>query len=167
MNWLHQLQRKIIAPGHPLPDCGSQKVVFTNGCFDLLHKGHIDYLAQAADWGDRLVVGINSDDSVRRQRKGPHRPVQPLEARATLLAALAFVSAVVPFDEDTPLALIASIQPDVLVKGGDYNPHQTNPEAKDYIVGREIVLNRGGEVKVVQLVAGYSTTALLQKIHRL
>lgn len=130
-------------------------VVFTNGCFDLLHLGHIDYLEKASQLGDRFIIGINSDASVRRL-KGESRPLQNEEARSRLLAALAFVDAVVLFTEDTPLALISAIQPDVLVKGDDYSVEN--------IVGADVVLQKGGQVRTVALVAGCSTTALVNKI---
>lgn len=132
-----------------------QKIVFTNGCFDLLHLGHITYLEEAAKLGDVLVVGLNSDESVRRL-KGPSRPVFPQEARARLLAALEFVEAVVVFEEDTPLRLIEKIRPDVLVKGGDYTP--------ETIVGADVVRSYGGRVEILPLVPGYSTTALIRRL---
>ncbi|MBM4274082.1 MAG: D-glycero-beta-D-manno-heptose 1-phosphate adenylyltransferase [Deltaproteobacteria bacterium] len=133
-----------------------RKVVFTNGCFDLLHPGHIDYLEQARSLGDALVVGVNTDDSVTRLGKGPGRPVNPERDRARVLAALAGVDRVVLFDEDTPLELITALQPDVLVKGGDY-------QLED-IVGREVVLARGGQVLALPFVSGYSTSQLLDRI---
>lgn len=133
-----------------------QRVVFTNGCFDILHPGHVDYLSRARSLGDLLVVGLNTDASVRRQNKGPDRPVNPESARAYVLAGLACVDFVCLFDEDTPLELIKSVQPDVLVKGGDWPVER--------IVGREIVLARGGDVLSLPLLAGWSTTALVQKI---
>ncbi len=132
-----------------------QKVVFTNGCFDLLHLGHVDYLERAAQLGDILVVGLNSDDSVRRL-KGPDRPVLPQEARARLLAAMEFVEAVVFFDEDTPQRLIEYLRPAVLVKGGDYTP--------DTVVGASFVQSYGGEVVILPYIEGYSTTKLIQKL---
>jgi rfaE bifunctional protein nucleotidyltransferase chain/domain len=132
-----------------------EPVVFTNGCFDILHLGHIDYLEQAAGRGKRLVVGLNSDASVRRL-KGPERPVNPEYARARLLAALAFVDAVVVFGEDTPLQLIASLVPQVLVKGSDY--------AVSDIVGADVVLAHGGKVETIDLVQGYSTTNIIRKM---
>lgn len=131
-----------------------QKIVFTNGCFDLLHLGHVSYLEAAARLGDVLVVGVNSDDSVRRL-KGPRRPLQSQEARTRILAALEFVEAVVIFEEDTPLRLIEKIAPDVLVKGGDYTP--------DKVVGAEFVRSRGGEVVILPFVEGYSTTGLIER----
>ena len=130
------------------------KVVFTNGCFDLLHLGHVDYLEQARHLGDALVVGLNTDESVGRLKPG--RPIQDETARARILASLAFVDAVVLFGEPTPLALIELVQPNVLVKGDDY--------AIDGIVGHELVLNRGGQVLTVPLVPGYSTSRIVQKI---
>jgi rfaE bifunctional protein nucleotidyltransferase chain/domain len=130
-------------------------VVFTNGVFDLLHPGHIRYLQQARRLGDALIVGVNSDRSVRAI-KGPRRPITPEAERAEIVAALECVDAAVVFDEETPHALIAVLQPDVLVKGADW--------AEDAIVGRDIVEARGGRVVRVPIEAGYSTTAMLQKI---
>src|SRR5438046_2823584 len=132
-------------------------VVFTNGVFDLLHPGHLRYLQQARALGDALIVGINSDRSVRAI-KGAGRPITPEAERAEILAALTCVDAVVIFDEDTPHALIASIQPDVLVKGADW--------AADAIVGRDIVEARGGRVVRVAIETGYSTTAIVDKSRR-
>jgi D-beta-D-heptose 7-phosphate kinase/D-beta-D-heptose 1-phosphate adenosyltransferase len=129
-----------------------QTVVFTNGCFDLLHLGHVRLLRQAAALGDYLVVGLNSDASVRRL-KGPTRPLNPEDARAEVLAALECVDAVTVFDEDTPLALIASILPDVLVKGGDYRPEQ--------VVGRAEVEAAGGRLVLIPLIEGHSTSRLV------
>lgn len=134
----------------------AQKVVFTNGCFDLLHVGHVQYLEEARCLGDALIVAVNTDDSVRRLSKGSGRPVNPERDRARVLAALASVDRVVLFPEDTPQEIIIELKPDVLVKGGDYAPEE--------IVGREAVLARGGQVKVIPFVPGYSTTALLARI---
>ena len=131
------------------------KIVFTNGCFDLLHKGHIEYLSTSADNGDVLVVGLNSDDSVKRI-KGDNRPIQDESSRAITLASLKMVTVVVLFDEDTPYNLINEIQPDVLVKGADYQ--------EDEIVGADIVKDRGGEIITVNLSEGYSTTNIINKI---
>lgn len=128
------------------------KVVFTNGCFDILHRGHIEYLSKAADMGDVLVVGLNTDASVKRL-KGEGRPVNNEEARALVLASLSFVDAVVLFDDDTPYELIKAIRPDVLVKGADYKVEE--------IVGYDIVTSYGGTVTTVPLVEGYSTTKFL------
>jgi D-beta-D-heptose 7-phosphate kinase / D-beta-D-heptose 1-phosphate adenosyltransferase len=131
------------------------KVGFTNGCFDILHPGHVAYLAQARSWCDRLVVGLNTDRSVRAL-KGEGRPVNDLRSRALVLAALSSVDLVAPFDEDTPLELIRAVQPDVLVKGADY--------AKDEVVGHELVESWGGEVRLAALVEGHSTTSTLRKL---
>jgi rfaE bifunctional protein nucleotidyltransferase chain/domain len=135
-----------------------QRIVFTNGCFDLLHYGHLHYLAEARDLGTRLVVGLNSADSVRRL-KGPTRPINDETTRAHMLAALEMVDAVVIFDEDTPLELIKTVMPDVLVKGGDWKP--------DQIVGSDLVLAHGGEVRSLPFVEGYSTTNIERKILQL
>jgi D-glycero-beta-D-manno-heptose 1-phosphate adenylyltransferase len=134
----------------------NSKVVFTNGCFDILHLGHVDYLEQAKALGDVLVLGLNSDDSVRRQNKGTERPLQNEEARARIMAALQFVDAVCIFDEDTPLNLILELRPDILVKGDDY--------AIDQIVGAKEVLDWGGSVQTIPLVQGHSTTNIVKKI---
>ncbi len=134
-----------------------ERVVFTNGCFDLLHVGHVRYLGAARELGDRLVVGLNSDASVRRL-KGPDRPVTPEAERAEVLAALASVDAVTLFQEDTPLELITSVTPDILVKGGDW--------AVDAVVGREHVLAAGGRVLTLPVVPGRSTSALIASLNR-
>ena len=133
-----------------------RRVVFTNGVFDLLHPGHTRYLSGARAQGDALVVAVNADRSVRALAKGPDRPVTPEHERAELLAALAAVDAVVIFDDETPLAIVAAIQPDVLVKGADW--------ADDAIVGREVVEARGGRVVRVALAPGYSTTTILDRV---
>lgn len=132
-----------------------QKVVFTNGCFDILHRGHIEYLSQAASLGDRLIIGLNSDESVKRL-KGNSRPIMDEESRAYILASLYWVDGVVIFEEDTPIKLIEALLPDILVKGGDY-------EIED-IVGAESVLERGGKVKSLDFVEGYSTSTYINKI---
>jgi rfaE bifunctional protein nucleotidyltransferase chain/domain len=132
-----------------------ERIVFTNGVFDLLHRGHVEYLEEARALGDRLVVGVNSDASVRRI-KGPERPLVPAAERAELLAALACVDLALVFDESTPERLIHEVKPDVLVKGGDWTP--------DRIVGREFVESRGGRVLNVPLREGLSTTALIERI---
>jgi D-glycero-beta-D-manno-heptose 1-phosphate adenylyltransferase len=131
------------------------RVVFTNGCFDILHYGHIQYLAEARDLGQRLVVGLNASESVSRL-KGPHRPINDEKTRTYLLAALQTVDLVVIFEEDTPFDLITALLPDVLVKGGDWKPEQ--------IVGSDVVLARGGEVRSLQFAEGYSTTNIEQRI---
>ena len=132
-----------------------KKIVFTNGCFDLLHLGHIDYLVKAADLGDKLVIGLNSDRSTR-QLKGEHRPINNEESRSAILAALFFVDAVVLFDEETPTNLIDLVKPDILVKGSDYKV--------DEIAGADIVTASGGEVRLLDYLPGYSTTAIEKKI---
>ncbi|MFZ1703905.1 MAG: D-glycero-beta-D-manno-heptose 1-phosphate adenylyltransferase [Saprospiraceae bacterium] len=131
------------------------KVVFTNGCFDILHKGHVVYLEEAKQEGQILIVGVNSDASVKKL-KGQHRPIVTEEGRVSVLAALESVDAVILFDEDTPLQLIQNIGPDILVKGGDY-------DLKD-IVGSDFVLQKGGRVKQLSLIEGYSTSMIEQKI---
>lgn len=143
-----------------------EKVVFTNGCFDILHKGHVTYLAQAADFGTKLVVALNTDASVKRLGKGDERPVNPESARSVVMAALGFVDAVVVFDEDTPLETILALQPDVLVKGADYDADETDPASKKYIVGSAEVRANGGTVKTVELVQGFSTTSIINKLAR-
>lgn len=134
---------------------GSQKVVFTNGCFDLLHAGHVAYLQEAKQQGDILVLGLNSDSSVR-ELKGPTRPIQKEDDRAFILAGLSCIDYVCLFSEETPLNLIQSVKPDVLVKGGDWKPEQ--------IVGSEFVLAAGGEVKSLAFVEGRSTTNIVEII---
>ena len=133
----------------------NEKVVFTNGCFDILHLGHMDYLAKAADLGDRLIIGLNSDASVARL-KGDSRPIIDQETRAIKLASLIFVDAVVLFSDETPLHTILTLQPDVLVKGGDYT--------LDTIVGAKEVLEKGGSVEVIPFIEGHSTSSIIQKI---
>ena len=132
-------------------------VVFTNGCFDILHRGHVSYLTRARALGDRLIVGVNTDASVRRL-KGEGRPVVGQDDRAYVLAALACVDAVTLFDEDTPAQLIEALVPDVLVKGGDYTPEQ--------VVGREIVERSGGRLVLLPFLSGRSTTQILNRIQR-
>jgi len=133
-----------------------RKVVFTNGCFDLLHVGHVRYLQAARALGDFLVLGLNDDASVRRLDKGPGRPLVPQNERAEILAALACIDAVVLFSQDTPLELIRTLRPNILVKGGDYTPES--------IVGRPEVLTWGGEVHVIPFVPGRSTSSLIERI---
>ena len=134
-----------------------QRVVFTNGCFDLLHLGHVDYLEKARALGDKLIVGLNTDASVSRL-KGPDRPLQDEMSRARIMASLLFIDAVVLFEEETPYELIKEVQPDILVKGDDY--------AIQNIAGHDLVLEKGGEVKTIQLVKGYSTSGIVDKIKR-
>ncbi len=143
-----------------------KKIVFTNGVFDILHVGHVTYLQQAQSLGDVLIVGLNSDTSVKRLNKGPERPIHDEQARKQVLEALRFVDAVFIFNDDTPLELILSICPDVLVKGGDYSPDITDPSDKRYMVGSKEVKSWGGAAVAIPLVAGYSTTAAIQKMKR-
>jgi rfaE bifunctional protein nucleotidyltransferase chain/domain len=130
----------------------SDKIVFTNGCFDLLHEGHVTYLAKAAEEGNRLVLALNTDASVKRQGKGVDRPINGESSRAIVLAALGFVDLVVLFDQDTPLEMIEFLKPDILVKGADYDPSERNPNSKKYIVGSDV--------------DGFSTTAILAKARK-
>ena len=132
-----------------------QKIVFTNGCFDVLHFGHVHYLLEAKKLGEILVVGLNSDDSVRRL-KGPSRPINGEKERAFVLAALSFVDYVVLFEEDTPENLIKAVRPDVLVKGGDY--------ALDQIVGADFVRENGGTVTTIPFVEGFSSSQIIEQL---
>ena len=134
----------------------NQKIVFTNGCFDILHRGHVEYLAKAKDLGDKLIIGLNTDDSVKRLGKSPDRPINNEETRAIVLAALECVDAIILFNEDTPLQLITLILPNVLVKGSDYQIEN--------IVGYKEVTENGGEVKTIDFVQGFSTTSILKKL---
>ncbi len=160
MDYLQVIQNKIIdkdalsklVANYQLKN---QKIVFTNGCFDLLHQGHVTYLAQAASLGNRLIVGINSDNSVQKL-KGIHRPIKDEKSRTLIMASLHVISAVIVFDEDTPLELIKIIKPDFLVKGGDWEPAK--------IVGSDIVQSYGGQVISIPFIDGYSTTAIETKI---
>jgi len=142
------------------------KIVFTNGCFDILHQGHVTYLAQSAAKGNRMVIGLNTDVSVKRQGKGDDRPVNNQDSRAILIAALGFVDAVVFFDKDTPLDLIKDIEPSVLAKGADYDPDETDENSKKYIVGSKEVKNNGGEVFAIPLIEGFSTTSIIEKLRK-
>ena len=160
MSHLNKINRKIFS----LDDLKNQvnawkqageDVVFTNGCFDIIHRGHIEVLAQTADLGDRLIIGLNSDTSIQKL-KGKNRPIIEEQSRAILLASLEFVDAVVIFSEDTPLKLISALLPDVLAKGGDYEI--------ETIVGHEIVQQNGGKVKLVPFVDGFSSTTIIEKI---
>jgi D-glycero-beta-D-manno-heptose 1-phosphate adenylyltransferase len=135
-----------------------EKVVFTNGCFDIMHLGHVDYLEKARSLGDRLVLGLNTDDSVSRF-KGPTRPIQDEQSRARILAALQFIDLVVFFNEDTPLNLISELIPNVLVKGSDY--------LAENIVGADVVKRNGGVIKTIDFVPGYSTTRIVEKIKQI
>ena len=160
MNYLEKICNKILDKdglAQWLDDCrkNGKKIVFSNGCFDILHRGHVEYLSKAAAFGDVMVIGLNTDASVRRL-KGPSRPVNDEKARAFVLAGLECVTAVVLFDEDTPYNLIKTVQPDVLVKGSDYKPED--------IVGYDIVMAKGGKVVTVDLVEGFSTTRTIEKM---
>lgn len=134
----------------------NQKIVFTNGCFDILHRGHVEYLAKAKDLGSKLIIGLNTDDSVKRLGKSPDRPINNEETRAIVLSALECVDAIVLFNEDTPLQLIEFILPNILVKGSDYKVEN--------IVGYKAVTENGGEVKTIDFVQGFSTTSILKKL---
>lgn len=162
MNYFENIKSKILNGNSLekwLEECrrSGKKIVFSNGCFDILHRGHVEYLSKAAAKGDALIIGLNTDASVRRL-KGPTRPVNDENARAFVLAALEFVSAVTLFDEDTPYQLINKVQPDVLVKGSDYKPED--------IVGYDIVMAKGGRVETIDLVEGFSTTKTIEKLSR-
>lgn len=159
MNHLEKIQNKILNKDNLaewVAECRAKgsKIVFSNGCFDILHRGHVEYLAKAADFGDEMLIGLNTDASVKRL-KGPSRPINDEYARAIVLAGLEFISAVVLFDEDTPYNLIKAVQPDVLVKGSDYKPED--------IVGYDIVTAKGGRVETIDFVDGYSTTRTIEK----
>ena len=162
----HNIEKTLLDKICDLPQMRSQvaawqqegkKVVFTNGVFDLLHIGHITYLAKASELGDKLIIGLNADSSVRRI-KGEDRPVNDQNSRAALLAALFFVDGIVVFEEDTPLNLITTLLPDILVKGADY--------AIENIVGGKEVIANGGEVRTIDFVEGYSSTSIIQKIRK-
>jgi rfaE bifunctional protein nucleotidyltransferase chain/domain len=142
----------------------NEQVVFTNGCFDILHKGHVTYLAKAAEEGNRLILGLNSDDSVRRLGKDTNRPINDEASRALVIASLQFIDLVIVFDEDTPFDLIKELHPNILVKGGDYNANQKDPNQKDYIIGSDIVKKNGGTVRTINLVDGFSTSNIISKI---
>lgn len=132
-----------------------KKIVFTNGCFDIIHRGHVEYLAKASNFGDILILGLNSNASVRKL-KGENRPVQDQNTRALILAAFSFVDFVIIFDEETPYELIKLIKPDFLVKGADYKPEE--------IVGFDILQSYGGQVKTIELVKGHSTTNIIERL---
>jgi rfaE bifunctional protein nucleotidyltransferase chain/domain len=133
----------------------NEKIVFTNGCFDLLHLGHVDYLSKAKDLGTKLIIGLNSSESVQKL-KGPSRPIHSSQTRATILAAFEFIDLVIIFEEDTPLELIKVLKPNILVKGGDYT--------LETIVGADEVNNNGGHVKIIPFLSGYSTSSIVTKI---
>jgi len=155
------IENKIIKRENALPHLirwrfKNKKVVFTNGCFDILHQGHLDYLSKAADLGDKLIVAVNSDASVKVLDKGPERPLQGEMSRALLIASLHFVDMVILFEENTPYELIAYLKPDVLVKGSDYKIEE--------IAGSDIVIENGGEVKTLPFLDGFSTSKIVEKI---
>jgi rfaE bifunctional protein nucleotidyltransferase chain/domain len=161
-DFLNHIEKKIIAKENfntllSLWRFEQEKIVFTNGCFDILHAGHLQYLAQARSLGTKLVVGLNSDASVKRL-KGNHRPINDLSTRTMMLASLEVVDAVIIFEEDTPFDLINFIRPSILVKGGDYKI--------EHIVGADVVLENGGEVRTLLFLEGYSTTNIESKIKK-
>jgi len=169
MTRLENLQNKIVSLEEAKRRMGiwrnaGLKVVFTNGCFDILHKGHVTYLTQASEYGNRLVVGLNSDASVKRQGKGPNRPINDEDARRTVLAGLGVVDLVVIFEEDTPYQLIEDLQPDAVAKGADYDPDENDSSSKKYIVGKDIMTKNGGEVIAIPLVEGFSSTGIIEKM---
>jgi rfaE bifunctional protein nucleotidyltransferase chain/domain len=141
-----------------------KSIVFTNGVFDILHIGHVDYLTKAKALGDVLLIGINSDASVKSLGKGDNRPINPEQARAALIDALKAADGVIVFQENTPLKLIEAIVPNVLVKGGDYDPNENSVLSKRYMVGSDVVKAAGGKVVAIPLVEGFSTTSIISKI---
>ena len=161
MSFHNQLKEKIVSQNQALKELKAwreknKKIVFTNGCFDIIHPGHIDYLSQARDLGDILVLGLNTDQSVRRLNKGSNRPINDERTRAYVLAGLASVDLIVFFDEETPYNLIKLLQPNVLVKGKDYEVEK--------IIGFDILKENGGEVITIPFLEGYSTSSLIKKI---
>jgi rfaE bifunctional protein nucleotidyltransferase chain/domain len=161
MSFHNQLKEKVVSQDQALKELKAgreknKKIVFTNGCFDIIHPGHIDYLSQARDLGDILVLGLNTDQSVRRLNKGSNRPINDERTRAYVLAGLASVDLIVFFDEETPYNLIKLLQPNVLVKGNDYEVEK--------IIGFDILKENGGEVITIPFLEGYSTSSLIKKI---
>ena len=161
MSFHNQLKEKIVSQNQALKELKTwreknKKIVFTNGCFDIIHPGHIDYLSQARDLGDILVLGLNTDQSVRRLNKGSNRPINDERTRAYVLAGLASVDLIVFFDEETPYNLIKLLQPNVLVKGKDYEVEK--------IIGFDILKENGGQVITIPFLDGYSTSSLIKKI---
>lgn len=161
MSFHNQLKEKIVSQDQALKELKTwreknKKIVFTNGCFDIIHPGHIDYLSQARDLGDILVLGLNTDQSVRLLNKGSNRPINDERTRANVLAGLASVDLIVFFDEETPYNLIKLLQPNVLVKGKDYEVEK--------IIGFDILKENGGEVITISFLEGYSTSSLIKKI---
>jgi rfaE bifunctional protein nucleotidyltransferase chain/domain len=141
-----------------------EKIVFTNGVFDILHVGHVSYLKQASALGTKLIVGVNADESVRKLNKGPERPINPEWARKEILEALKCVDLGIIFHEDTPLELITSIKPDFIVKGGDYDANESDENSKSYIVGSKECVSWGGCVVAIPVVDGFSTTGIVNKL---
>jgi len=161
MSFHNQLKEKVVSQDQALKELKAwreknKKIVFTNGCFDIIHPGHIDYLSQARDLGDILVLGLNTDQSVRRLNKGSNRPINDERTRAYVLAGIASVDLIVFFDEETPYNLIKLLQPNVLVKGNDYEVEK--------IIGFDILKENGGEVITIPFLEGYSTSSLIKKI---
>lgn len=161
MSFHQQLKDKLIRAGEALTRINilkqqGKKIVFTNGCFDILHPGHVDYLSQARDLGDFLVLGLNTDHSVRQLNKAPNRPINNEQTRAMVLSGLASIDAIVLFDEATPYELIRLLQPDVLVKGDDYEIEK--------IVGYDVVKANGGKIITIPFLKGFSTTTMIEKI---
>lgn len=161
MDYLSLIENKIVKNKEELNNILNQwrfkneKLVFTNGCFDIVHRGHVEYLAKAAVLGTKLIIGLNTDTSVKRL-KGENRPINNEYARALLLASFIFVKKVIYFDEDTPLELIKYIQPDILVKGSDYKPEN--------IVGYDVIKDKGGDIVTIDFVEGFSSTSILSKL---
>ena len=161
MSYQSNLQNKVMGLDELLKSANkwrllSRKIAFTNGVFDIMHRGHVEYLMQAADCADELIIGLNSDASVRLLGKGESRPIQDETSRAIILASLACVSAVILFNEETPASLIEKVAPDILIKGGDYSINE--------IAGSSFVMTNGGEVKTIPLVEGYSTSNIEERI---
>jgi D-glycero-beta-D-manno-heptose 1-phosphate adenylyltransferase len=161
MSFHAQLKNKLVSKEQALVlinelKINNKKIVFTNGCFDILHPGHVDYLSQARDLGDFLILGLNTDNSVRQLNKAPNRPINNEQARALVLAGLSSINAIVLFDEATPYELIKFLQPNILVKGDDYTVEK--------IVGYDLVMANGGKVITIPFLEGYSTTRLIEKI---
>ena len=142
------------------------KVGFTNGCFDILHEGHVRYLTSASDLSNRLIVAINSDASVKALGKGENRPVNSETSRQLVLAAMSVADIVIVFNEETPLELIKTLLPDVVIKGGDYDPSERDASSKKYIVGADVMDQTGGEVAIIPFVDGFSTTKIIEKINQ-
>jgi rfaE bifunctional protein nucleotidyltransferase chain/domain len=164
MNQLEYINNKIVKDWSNIKSTLSlwhfkeEKIVFTNGCFDIVHRGHIDYLSKAKDLGSKLIIGLNTDTSVKRL-KGDDRPINDEDSRALLLAAFGFADLIILFHEETPYDLIKFIQPDILVKGNDYNPED--------IVGYDILKAKGGEIKTLDFLDGFSSTSIIDKIQSL